>query len=355
MAKEIKVGIFSIIGIAILIIGYQFLKGINVFSASTQYFVTYEDVDFLSVSNPVMLHGMQVGMVQEIILHPDDPGKVLVKLNLSKDIKLPKQTSALIVSTGLMGGKAIKLVPNGRCSGTDCAQSGDYFKGRKQGMFEGMFGGSDGSPSNMINSQMGGFIDTLATHISDPNAQHAIAQSFHRIQGILSNLELTSQKLDRLMSLSSTKMSGTLGNFESISANLASNNQALNAIIANFNQFSQNLKSADIAGAVTLSKEMIAGSQNMIASLQTTVEESAKTFDQLNTLLEKVSQGDGSLAQLINDKQLYEQLQGVSKNLELLLQDFRLNPKRYVNVSVFGKKQKKYELPENDPAFDQNK
>ncbi len=355
MAKEIKVGIFSIIAIVILVVGYQYLKGINIFNASTNYHVYYDDVDFLEKSDPVLLNGMQVGIVSNIQLAQDDLGKVKVTLNLPNAIRLPKNTTADIVSSGLMGGKAIKLIAKGNCSGVDCAQEGDFFEGRKQGMLQMMFGGDNGtkrsSPAEMIKGQMGSFIDTFASHISDPQAQHAIAQSFRRLEGILSNLEKTTAKLDKMMQQSSSKISGSLTHFETLSEDLAKNNVKLGAVIDNFDVFSRNLKNADIAGVARNSNQVLVQSKDMISVLQSSLDQAGKSFENLDKILEEVHQGEGTMAQLFNDKSLYVNLERLTKNLDLLLQDLRLNPKRYVNVSVFGKKQKDYRLPDSDPAF----
>lgn len=359
MSKETKVGLLFIAALVIFIVGYQYLKGVNVFQPTNYFYAKFDDVQMLNPSASVYLNGVPVGVVQEVNLDPNDMGKVIVAMNVNEGLKIPKSTIAVIGSTGLMGGVAIELIVKETCNG-DCAGTGDFLQGRTKGLLEGMFGSNakDGGggfdPAAMVKNNLGGVIDTFATHISDPGAEHAIAQSFQRLQGILANLENTAGRLNNLMNKSGNKLNGSLDNMESITANFASSNAKISSMLNNMEGFSNNLKDTDIKGTMDEAKSMLSTTNKSVEGLQTTLNKANATFTNLNDLVGKINNGDGTMGQLMNDKDLYNNLTRVSQNLDLLLQDFRLNPKRYVNVSVFGKKQKKYKLPENDPANNLN-
>jgi len=127
-------------------------------------------------------------------------------------------------------------------------------------------------------------------------------------------------------------------------SNLKNNNDKINIIIGNVASFSDKINKTDIDGT---NKQL----QSTLTELKNTISQSTNTVAELNKITKAINTGNGSLGKLIYDPQLYINLNRTSKNMDLLLQDFRLNPKRYVNVSVFGKKQKTYVVPNNDPAF----
>lgn len=356
MSKESRIGIFAALAIAILVIGYQYLKGKNVFDRSTLVYAVYDNVEQLTSSDPVYLNGVPVGIVSDVSFNPADLSEVRVTYSLNSELNIPKTTVAKIASASLMGGKMVILEPNGTCSGADCAQSGDEIVGGKQGLFD-AFLGSDGEsseatgPADLIKDNLGDIMDTVLYSLGDPQAEHAVAGSFQRLEKILENLEKTTQKLDRLMGRSSSKLDNTLGNVESITGNLAASNDELTTTLKNFNAFSSNLKDADVAGMMDQAKNTLSTSETSIAAMEKTLETTQATLKNLTATLESVNKGEGTLGKMMKDDELYDNMLRTSKNLDLLLQDFRLNPKRYVNVSVFGKKQKKYEVPEDDPAF----
>ena len=143
MSKESRIGIFAALAIAVLVIGYQYLRGINVFDSSKIVHAYYDNVEQLTSSDPVYLNGVPVGIVSGVSFDPANINKVKVTYSLNEDLNIPKNTVAKIASASLMGGKMVILEPRGACSGADCAQSGDEIVGGKQGMFDAFFGGDD--------------------------------------------------------------------------------------------------------------------------------------------------------------------------------------------------------------------
>ena len=147
-------------------------------------------------------------------------------------------------------------------------------------------------------------------------------------------------------------LKGTLNNLQSISGNIQSSNAQVRELIANATVFSQQLRNMDLAKTTR-------GADEAIVSLRATLQKTEKTMTDLDRVVQKIDAGEGSLGQLVNDKKLYNNLETLSrdflrtnKNLDFLLQDFRLNPKRYINISVFGKSPKEYQKPGTDPAFE---
>ena len=140
ISNETKIGLLAIVAIALGIWGFKFLKGMNVLTASQTFYIRYDNVEQLRPSSPVFINGLQVGMVKDIFVDPEDDQTIVTVINLERRIDIPKNTVAVIVSESIMGGKAIDLEINGTCEGGDCAQSGDYLTGRTKSFFESVIG-----------------------------------------------------------------------------------------------------------------------------------------------------------------------------------------------------------------------
>lgn len=135
-----------------------------------------------------------------------------------------------------------------------------------------------------------------------------------------------------------------------ITNSLAKSNQKIEGLLANLDKITADLAKSNLSNTVLKTNETLDASKVAITELKSTLETTGKTMSDLSQVLKKLDSGDGSVAKLMNDKKLYQNIESTTKNLDLLLQDLRLNPKRYAHFSVFGKKQKEYTLPQNDPA-----
>lgn len=339
--KEFSIGLLAIICISVSIWGYKFLLGKDLLNPSNTFYVKYPSVDQLRPSNPVFVKGFQVGTVQTIEL-TENLDSVLVTLDISRDIKIPKQTSATIFTNGAIGPKAILLEMEGPC----CAQSGNFLNGKIHGMLQSLV-----SPDeldlymNKIKSGVTGVLDTLQTTLDNPQAK-----SLRDIHEIISNLASLTRNLDRLMAQSSTDLNQSFQNLSSISKNLKENNDKVTHILANLDQISTDLNKAGLGEDI---KSTVDNMNTSITELKITLQQASVTFKEVNQVLDGVKNGQGTLGALVQDKKLYNSLHSTSRNLDLILQDLRLNPKRYISVSVFGKKQKDYVYPDNDPALKQ--
>jgi phospholipid/cholesterol/gamma-HCH transport system substrate-binding protein len=192
-----------------------------------------------------------------------------------------------------------------------------------------------------IRNNLGGVLDTLDQRIRQPDSP--TAESVRDIYLIIRDLQITVAQMSKLMSQMTPDLIKTGNNLNALSTTLAQESQNLKSIIDNVNQISRQVANAGLDSTIAKADHAIHSLDNTLVSLKSTT-------DELNQTVSRINKGEGSLGMLMKDPALYQNLNNSSKQLDLLLQDFRLNPKRYVHLSVFGKKQKEYELPEKDPA-----
>ncbi len=344
MSNEAKIGILAVVAILISIFGYKFLKGQEVFSRTEEYKVEYANVDQLTKAAPVLINGFQVGAVKDIYIKPEDQRTIVVTISIKGGVKIPKNTIAAIKPSGLVGGKVIELYFSSPCQGGDCAVNGDYLKGVTNGLLDAIVGKEQlDSYLTQLKDGLTGIYDTLSEKASDPNAKRGLPKTINDLNVIMENLTATTQDLRVLIALSSQSIPSITKNLDDITRNLKANNDKITAILNNTAKFSENLSKTDISATNT-------SLQTSLTSLDQTLKSTDLAVKDLKKITDGINNGSGSLGLLVKDPQLYNNLNKTSRNLDLLLQDLRLNPKRYINVSVFGKKQKEYTLPEADPA-----
>lgn len=337
----------AIIVISLSVWGYVFLRGRNLLKASNDYYVRYTNVDALPSSSPVSIRGYQVGSVSSVKLD-DDLQSIIVTLNLDKNVRIPKDAVAVIVSTSIMGGKAVDLRVSGSCTGDQCAKPGDFIQGRVQGMFDAILDTSENGTLSKVKESLGDILKTLGDSLTSENSTNEIAKTYTNFSDLIENLESITKALDNSMGTYDRHLSGTLRNVESITGAIAQNQNQIANTISNLEGITRQLNEAKLGENVN---KLVSDAQVTMQSLNKSVAESQVAFSNLSSLMKDLQNGEGTMGKLLKDERLYDRALATTRNLELLLQDFRLNPKRYVNVSVFGKKQKEYEVPENDPAL----
>ncbi len=335
MRKETKIGLFAIITIALAIWGYQYLRGFNILAKKTTLYAVYNNVEGLRISTPIRINGLQVGLVSDFGQVENDLNKIKVTMSIDDGIKVPKFARAELVSASLMGGSEIHLKYVGNCSGEECAQNGDYLKGVTQSLI-----GSFTSPEEMqlymdeLSKGLSRVIDTLNYRLSQSDE---LNKSMADAKAILANLNSTTGRIDRLMAGSSSSIEGSLKNVESITDNLSANNEKINAILANAEKLSNDLKEINMA-------ELSGDVQKTMAQLQTTLASSDRAINDLGTLLKSLNEGgEGAVAMLLHDKAFADNLRQSLKNMDLLLEDLRLHPERYRRI--LSKKKMPYEPP----------
>jgi phospholipid/cholesterol/gamma-HCH transport system substrate-binding protein len=313
ISNETKVGILAAFSIALLIIGYNFLKGNSIFSSETVLYARYTRVDGLAVSKPVLINGFQIGRVDKLQLQPD--GTILATLKIKGKYDIPQNSIARLEGTDLLGSKAIVMSLG---DAKQFAQEGDTLNSNvEKNLMETVQPVQ--KKAEMIIAKMDSILTSVNT-ILNPDFQKNVNKSFNSIAATLTSLEGTSRKVDGLVGTEGKRISAILANAEAISSNLKNNNEKINAILNNIN---------------TITDQVAA------ANFKQTIDNANKAVLDLQGIVTKVNNGQGSLGLLVNDTKMYDNLNSASKNLDNLIIDLKENPKRYVHFSVFGGGSKK--------------
>lgn len=324
--KEVTISIVVLSSIGLLYFGLNFLKGNNIFSEQRQYYAVYDHVNGLTVDNAVTLNGFKVGKVNKASLILDKPGKILVGIILQEEgLQIPANTIARIISQDLLGTKAIALIFDGD---TAFAQIGDTLiseveKELQESVDERL------KPLEKKTKQLLGSIDSavvIVQTILNTDARDNLSASFKSIKKSFETLEQTATKVDNLVASESEKISSIISNVQSISLNLKENNKQITNVINNFSEISDSLAKVDFANTM----------MNASRALKQTAE-----------IMTKVNSGEGTIGMLLHNDTLYSNLSSSALELDMLLEDMRVNPKRYVHFSIFGGKDK--DKPEKKP------
>lgn len=348
MKKETRLGIFAVIVIAMSFWGYNYLKGKNLLARTQTFYVEYVDIGELMVSSPVKVSGFQIGTVADLYLNKTDLKSVVAVLNVSNKVQIPEQTIAVIEPQGVMGGAYIALEFKQPCSGADCAKSGAKLQGRTNSLFSKMLG--DNQIDGYMDRLKVGFtelLDTLSDISENPNATDIVGQSLYDTRQTLHNARVATAQLALLIERFNSQVGVILSDVGTVTSTLAAQNDNIAALTENTLHITSQIREADIGATVTESRQAIQSIEKTVAQLGT-------VSDNLNKLLSTLNEGDGTAAKIIRDKELYANLERSTRNLELLLQDLRLNPRRYFHFSVIGKKPGDYQFPEFDPADKNN-
>ena len=313
LSKEFKIGIVVTVALALLYWGVNFLKGKDVFSNERIFVAVYSDVAGLEKTNPITINGLRVGQVRNMTFSNDGEARVIVELVLKNQIDIPANSTAKIISSDLLGSKAVEIRLG---TSPELALPGDTLISEVEVSIKDEVNRQlqplKAKAENLMNS-----IDTVLTMLqsvfSDDNTDN-FAKSVKSIANSFENLESTTGTLDTLITDQKSRMEKIFENVESITMNLRNNEEELNNIIANFSSVSDSL--AKIRFAQTMGRV-----DDMLADLA--------------EVSSKINKGEGSLGMLVNNDSLYIELEKTSRDLNLLLEDIRLNPKKYVRFSVF--------------------
>lgn len=306
MKTEFKVGLFGLLVLVILFFGIKFLKGSDIFQKENVYYATYNDVSGMLVSSNVFINGLRVGYVKEITTTNERADNFVVAFTVRSDIKIPEDSKILLFSSDLLGSKALKLQLG---NSSKIISDGDTIKSDKE---LGMLDNLGASISPMMNN-----LDSILSSLNNI----LNIQNQNSLQNTIANIETTTERLgnittnlDNLMSSEKTKLAKIIENTESITSNLKDNNQKLTNIIQNVDNIVDSAAKANIGS---------------------TLIETGKSIEKLNSVLGVIEKGKGNVGLLINDEELYKSLDNSAKNLNKLIEDIKENPKKYINVSVF--------------------
>lgn len=322
--REIKVGILVVVSLSFFYWGFSFLKGRNYLSSSRTFYAVYSQVNGLDEANPVVINGLKVGEVRSISFM-DDKGRMIVKLSIENNIKISANSIARIYNPDILGSRAIEII----------LRDSINFKGEhiyaKSG--DTLISDIRASISEEVSSQMlpikkkaenlMASIDSVISviqYVFNESTRENLRRSFESIKFTIQNLEHATYNIDTLVSTQRYRLSVIFANIESITTNFKNNNSKLTNVINNFSDISDSLSKVRIVN---------------------TISKANNVMKNISEITEKIDKGEGSLGLLINNDSLYNELNKSSKELNLLLEDLRLNPHRYVHVSVFGKNPKK--------------
>ena len=308
ISNETKIGALTAIGITILILGYSFLSGSDIFSGSNKFYAIYKSVEGLSISKPVLVNGFQIGRVSKMKLRED--GRTVVEFKVDKQYNVPVNTLAKLVSTDLLGGKAIVFELG---TSKDYAGNEDTLRADVQGSLAESLQPIQTKAENLITKLDSSL--AAVNKILNPNFQKNVDRSFTSIANSLQTLEGTTKKIDALVGSQTEHINGILTNADAVSLNLKNTTAGLPTVTNNLQRFSGDLANSNL-------KQTLENANLAIAELK-------------NTLV-TINSSHGSLGLLLHDDSLYRNLDHASKNLDALFIDLKANPKRYVHFSVFG-------------------
>ena len=319
ISKEATIGILVIAAILIFIWGINFLKGESIFSTDQLFYAKYERVDGLKESSPVTLKGLKIGQIKSIEFDDTNVNDLIVSFSVGGGFGLPINTTARIVSSDIMGTKEIQIIPG---KSNTLLQAGDTIKGSIEGDLKEQVSMQMLPLKNKAEKLMSSVdsVLTVVQYIFNADARNNISQSLKSIKNTINKLEHTSGSLDTLVSGQRSQMEKILANVESITSNLESNGENISNILTNFSSISDSLKQAEIASTVNNANAALA---------------------QVNEIFQQINDGKGSMGALLKNDSLYRHFESASKHLDELLVDLKAHPSRYVQISVFGRKDKK--------------
>lgn len=307
ISKEFKIGAIAILVFIAVIWGYNFLKGKNILSSSDEYYVEFERIDGLIESGNVFHKGYKVGNINSIYFDHENSGRFILKIVLEQAMKIPLNSTVNIKSSSLIASASdLEIVYS---NSTAFYTPGDTLKSVPgKGMADIL------EPlQNKFESVLEG-IDTLLAGINTVLNN----ESQDDLQSLISDLSITMGELKYALGPNGD-ITKTLANLESVTGNLAENNEEISNSLSNLESITSSVDSADLFLTITTLNESLA---------------------ELSSVLTKIDEGEGSLGLLVNDSSLYTNLDSTAYHLDKLLVDLKENPNRYVQVSVFGKKDK---------------
>lgn len=302
----------AIVAIVILVFGYSFLKGENLLAENRIFYAVYDDVEGLSPSSDVTINGLKVGQVSKIQFK-DNSGAIVVSFTVKNDFKFSKSSSVNIYGGSIIGGKSLAIVPVYDKS-VPWAESGDTLKGNKEeGIMELVNDKLTPLQNKLENTIVSADSMLTAIHqILDDSTRNNIRGTFKNLDATVSSFKVTADELQGIVKGNSEKLDRTFTNLDEMSSNM--------------NKFSDTISQMNI-GKITNDLE--------------------KVIADFEGISNKLNSKQGTAGKLINDDAVYNNLDRATKQLEQLLQDIKLNPKRYVHFSVFGKKSGDYDPPKD--------
>ncbi|HKO81198.1 MAG TPA: MlaD family protein [Chitinophagaceae bacterium] len=310
--NETKVGILTVVALALLIIGFNFLKGKDLFNSTPKVYAVFSKLGSLAKSNEVKINGLTVGTVYDMAEVDKNVSGIKVTISLTRDVNIPSNSVAYI--TAPLGGLSAATIIIEKGDATTFLKDGDVLATR---IDEGLFGGLSAEVAPTL-GKIRNALDSLNRVFGNINTLFD-AGAKRNLQQTMANLNMATNSLNKMLDPQTSALAATLNNVNSITGNLKNNNDSIAAIVSNTKQFTAKLSKLD---------------------LQQTMDTLSSAITLLKATVNKMASKEGTLGALINDRQLYDRLNSTILSAEILIDDLRAHPKRYVNLSVFSKKDK---------------
>lgn len=316
ISNETKIGALTAIAITMMVLGFNFLKGKSLTGDNTKYFASFADIQGLDVSNPVVINGKQVGSISKTD-GGKDMRKILVTIHMKQDVNIP-DNSVAIINKSLLGivqldiklGNSTRFIRNNDTLRTEA--SNDLIDEAMQKLDPVLY-----QVKNAVKS-LDSVLGTINS-VLDPASKNNLRATMENLNRTTANLTVSSASLTELLNTQTGALAKTLNNVSSFTGNLASNNEKLNGVMTNMEKATGNLSKLDL--------------EKTLNTLNATVTEMKNTIAKLNST-------NGTAGMLLNDPRLYNNLASTANKINILLDDLKTNPKRYVSLSIFGKKNK---------------
>jgi len=312
ISNETKIGVLAVVALAALILGFNFLKGSSLIQHTKHLYAVFDNVEGLEVSNAVQIDGLAIGSITAINESDKDLSNgIVVTITLKKDVHIPRNSTAEI-NSGFISAATIVI---SRGDDKQYLDNGDTIETKKKAN---LFAQVQSSVNPVI-LKLGGTLTSLDSLIEvigtmfDPRLKNNFGS-------IVANMAATSAELQRLLNTQTGAIAQSLKNMNDFTGNLAKNNDRITHTLDNLEKASDSLAASRIPQ---------------------TVETIQTTMNELRSAINKINSTNGSLGLLINDKGLYQNMVGTTRSLNILLDDLRAHPRRYVNISVFGGKKDK--------------
>jgi phospholipid/cholesterol/gamma-HCH transport system substrate-binding protein len=319
ISQEFKIGTLMILGIALLFVGINYLKGFNPFTKQVHLYAVYNKIEGLSVSNPVLVNGFKVGQVSNVSFSPEGDGSLLVEFTIEESkLKVPIDSEAKIYSSDLFGTKAIKIVPGVTKT---YAQPGDTLLSSVEMDIQTAVRKELEPLRRKTEDLIRGVDDILLNMkaVFEDDATQGLPSAFESLHRTIRTLENTVENLDGLVVENRILFKNVMSNIDALAQNLNDNNKHITNIITNFSNLSDSLVSVDIT---------------------TTLAKAGKAMDEIAIITKRINNGEGTIGKLLVNDSLYNGLVDSNTEIQDLLDDLQLNPWKYVRVSLFGRKQK---------------
>jgi phospholipid/cholesterol/gamma-HCH transport system substrate-binding protein len=317
ISREVKTGILVVVAVALAVYGINFLRGTDLFKKDFTLYALYNKADGVIEANPVLINGYRVGQVNKLkLVQRTGEYKVLVTFLIYEKVNIPKGSRAKITSSDLLGSKAVEI---GFSDSKEFVSDGDTLlpdiEDDLKTSVDKRIAPLQKKAENLISS-----IDSVmqvVQQVMNANVRQNLVASFESIKNTINYLQHTAFNLDTLTTTQQSKIIHILDKVQSITSNVEKSNEKLSNIINNFSSISDSLAKANI-------KE--------------TIENTNKALVQANDIFNQINSGKGTMGKLVKNDSIYNNLNKASEDLDKLLKDLRINPERYMHISVFGRK-----------------